>query len=341
MRHIHPFAGALLLSCFAAGLPAADEIKVPVDVYQAPKPISMGGPGYPSSQSHLGNEGWVHVNFMISPKGEPYEIAVVESTGIEAFERAAINAVKNWKFEPATLDGTAIDAGQNVKLLFMMREPARGASSEFVRAYKALAKAIEADDRAKADEALAKLRVDNLYEDAFKNLSNFRYHQKWGTESQQILDLRRAIAREDQPRYLKKDLFTWALDTLLLLELKSQDFAGAQATWKRLQSVGSKAVTAKWERPMEEVASLKTSDRPFLMKAHIEKGTSWYGKLYKNRFEIRVSSGQVSEIKLRCEKKYVFFPYEPDLQYTVDSRHGDCGIEVVGTPDTKFELIQS
>jgi hypothetical protein len=58
-------------------------------------------------------------------------------------------------------------------------------------------------------------------------------------------------------------------------------------------------------------------------------------------FEIAVSSGRVSEIKLRCERQYVFFRYEPGVQYKVDGAGGTCGIELVGDPGTAFELIQS
>jgi TonB family protein len=333
-------AGVLLLSCSATRAPAAED-PVAVEVFKAPKAIKAPLPSYPKRESEELNEGWVHVNFMVSPQGEPYEIVVVESTGIKAFERTAINTVKNWRFEPATLGNTPIDASQNLKMVFTMDEPATAASSEFARAYRGVMKAIDADDRARADEALAKMRVENLYEDAYKNFANFHYHRKWGTEAQQLNALRRAIARENAPRYLKKDLFAGALDTLLVLEVRASDFAHALETWEKLQPIASKEMLKKWPPVIDEVRTLKTSDKAFRMKAEIGQGASWYGDLFRNRFEILVTSGQVSEIKLRCEKKYVFFRYEPNLRYTVDPRHGNCGIEIVGEPDTKFDLIQS
>jgi hypothetical protein len=49
----------------------------------------------------------------------------------------------------------------------------------------------------------------------------------------------------------------------------------------------------------------------------------------------------VSEIKLRCEKQYVFFRYQPAVEYSVANRAGRCSMEVVGEPGTAFELIQS
>src|SRR5882724_13069905 len=46
-----------------------------------------------------------------------------------------------------------------------------------------------------------------------------------------------------------------------------------------------------------------------------------------------------SQIKLRCDKKYVFFQFDPALEYKVADKYGKCFIEVVGDPETKFELI--
>ena len=53
-----------------------------------------------------------------------------------------------------------------------------------------------------------------------------------------------------------------------------------------------------------------------------------------------VGHGAVSEIKLLCKKKFLFFKYQPDIQYTVSPNAGDCSIGVVGDPGTTFELIQ-
>jgi len=65
---------------------------------------------------------------------------------------------------------------------------------------------------------------------------------------------------------------------------------------------------------------------------------SWGGRLFKKRFAISVKKGAVSEIKLRCKKKYVFFKYEPDIEYTVNPNVGDCYIQVLGDAGTQFDL---
>jgi TonB family protein len=322
---------------------AADEPPVPAasEEFKNSRIVWAEAPSYPTSENVSGIEGWVQVIFMISPKAEPYEIAVVESTGAKAFETAAIRAIRSWRFRAATLGNKPVDSSMGLKLHFTLDRPETKAAEKFRHAFTDVMKAIEADDRIRADAAFRKLKVRNLHEDAYASFANYHYHRKWGTEAQQINDLRRAIAHERVARYLNQDVFAGALDMLLRLEVQTQDFARALRTWELLQPIASKEMTQRFQPVMEEIKSLKRSDRPFSMTAHIDRGTSWHGDLFRNRFEIRVASGQVSEIKLRCEKQYVSFGYQPAVPYTVDPRHGSCHIEVIGEHDTKFDLIQS
>jgi hypothetical protein len=69
-------------------------------------------------------------------------------------------------------------------------------------------------------------------------------------------------------------------------------------------------------------------------------GTSWNYELLKRRFQIEVASGKVAEIKLRCDRQYVFFQFDPKLQYTIGGNDRSCSMEVVGDPGTKFRLTQ-
>ena len=63
--------------------------------------------------------------------------------------------------------------------------------------------------------------------------------------------------------------------------------------------------------------------------------------LYKNRFSIVVGAGHLNEIKLRCDKRYVFFKYDPQMTYDISDKYGRCEIELVGETGTKFALTQS
>jgi len=322
-----------------------DEAEAPqtqLDVFTGPKPMDLKPPTYPRKERRQGKEGWVQLNFMVSAEGKPYEVVVTDSTGIEAFETAALRTVTGWTFEPALMDGVPIDAGSSFKIKFALSGPGTGARSSFVRGYKKLSKFISDDDKESADAELAGLNVQNLYEDAYVNLARYNYYKKWGDERQQLAALRRAIAHETDANYLPKKVFVSALLSMFMLEVVTQDFARALATWKVLetQGVDERKMTAL-QGAVDDILTLTGDDRTYDVSGTIGPSSSWYYRLLKNSFSVHVASGVVAEIRLRCKKKYVFFPYEPDIQYRISDNSGSCGIELVGDPGTTFSLVQS
>lgn len=62
-------------------------------------------PRYPSRALSRGIEGWVLLEFAIDPLGQAIDPIVVESDPQGTFDRAAINAVKKWKYRPMIEDG--------------------------------------------------------------------------------------------------------------------------------------------------------------------------------------------------------------------------------------------
>lgn len=348
-QRCHGGMGLVVLSCLATVAHAAEQADaapvgiapVNIELFKGPTPAKLSRPIYPNVEYAQRHEGWVQMHLMVDPQGKPYAIAVVDSSGNEMFERAAVQVIKDWTFHPAMLGDQPVDAGFNYKLTFTLRDPSEGASSQFVRVYKRMLKAIDAGDQAGADAELAKLQVNNLYEDAYNNVARYHYHLKWGTEVQQLAALKRAVAGENLPRYLPSDMFISAVRSLLTLQLRAKDFAGALKTWETLQKCAPKEDVDKFKPVLARVEALRTRDTSYSVDGEIDKGTSWFYTLFKNRFQIAVSSGTVAEIKLRCDKKYVFFRYEPDVQYRISDRYGSCALELVGDHGTKFSLIQS
>ncbi|HEY5754277.1 MAG TPA: TonB family protein [Steroidobacter sp.] len=319
----------------------ADQSAATLEVYKAPRLKKTVMPRYPDSERSGGDEGWVVLNLMVDPDGKPMEVTVVESTGIRAFEKEALRSVQSWTFEPAALGNQPIAAGTNVKVTFVLREPARGARSEFVRAYRLALEAINQGDRAQADLQIEKLKAHNLYEDAYLNLARYHYYQKWGTDAQSYDALRHAIAGEEHDRYLPKDTFNQTLQLIFVLQLKLNDLAGALDTWDQLQANGvSKESVPKLQLAVDQIKLLQQKSSPYSVAGTIGDGSSWFITLFKKEFEIEVVSGKVAEIKLRCDKDYVLFRYEPEMHYKVADRLDKCQMEVIGDPGTAFKLIQ-
>lgn len=65
-------------------------------------------PRYPNRALSRGIEGWVLLEFTISAIGQAISPIIIEAQPAGIFNRAAINAVKKWKYRPKTENGRAV-----------------------------------------------------------------------------------------------------------------------------------------------------------------------------------------------------------------------------------------
>lgn len=314
---------------------------IPLEVFQGPQIKTMPLPRYPMAELNAGVEGWVDINFMVSPEGKPYELTVRSSSGInKGLEKSVLRAAEKWTFEPATLDGNPIDSSSMQKITFKISDLSNGAGRDFVRGHKDLLAAITANDQSAANAAFKKMQVKNLYEDAYYGLSQFLYAEKWGNIEQQLSGVRRAVAGEQVATYLPKKVFSNVLLQQFRLELETQDFGSLLQTWETMEKGAVDNSTLDKLRPtVAKVKLLKADSRAYKVPGRLRDGY-WNYYLFKNTFRIDVLKGRVSQVKLRCDKKYVFFQFDPNRDYLVSDKFGKCIIEVLGDADTQFELMQ-
>lgn len=113
-------------------------------------------------------------------------------------------------------------------------------------------------------------------------------------------------------------------------------------TWDQIQANGpSKETLAILQPAVDQIKALQQNSTPYPVAGTIGDSNSWFIPLFKKRFEVEVVSGKLAEIKLRCDKDYVLFKYEPQMRYKVADRLNECQMEVIGDPGTTFTLIQS
>lgn len=83
-------------------------------------PLVRVEPQYPPQAAKRGLEGWVQLQFTVTTSGGVDEVVVVKSSNA-VFERAAMEAVRKWKYEPQMRGGTAVATGGiNVVLRFKL-----------------------------------------------------------------------------------------------------------------------------------------------------------------------------------------------------------------------------
>ena len=84
-------------------------------------PLVRIDPDYPMQARQRGQEGWVVLEFTISTAGTVKDVEVVASEPGSIFDRAAVQAVRKWKYNPKILDGKPVERpGVKVRLDFEM-----------------------------------------------------------------------------------------------------------------------------------------------------------------------------------------------------------------------------
>ena len=81
-----------------------------------PLPIMRVTPLYPSRASRRGIEGWVEVAFTINTNGATEDVRVVAEDPPGVFGRAAMKAVRKWKYKPQMIDGK-VQARPDVRVM--------------------------------------------------------------------------------------------------------------------------------------------------------------------------------------------------------------------------------
>jgi protein TonB len=86
-------------------------------------PIVRVSPMYPERARARGIEGWVLISFTISGTGAVKDAVVVDSDPKRIFDRAALKAVRKFKYRPRVVDGTPMEQpGQSIVISFDLDE---------------------------------------------------------------------------------------------------------------------------------------------------------------------------------------------------------------------------
>lgn len=87
-----------------------------------PKPIATPSPVYPEALADTGTSGQAVIEILVKTDGSPGETRV-KSTDHEAFAKAAMDVVPQWRFEPGTQDGTPVEMRVAVPFHFVPPVP--------------------------------------------------------------------------------------------------------------------------------------------------------------------------------------------------------------------------
>ena len=75
-------------------------------------------PDYPSAAKRDGIRGSVDLEVTVSAQGIVEDVAVMQATPPDLFDKSAVTAVRKWKYDPRFVDGLASETHLKVHLEF-------------------------------------------------------------------------------------------------------------------------------------------------------------------------------------------------------------------------------
>ena len=80
--------------------------------------VSRIPPVYPMTAKRRNIEGWVQVRFVVDEEGKVETVSILDESPPGVFDRAVIDCVSSWRFEPGTIGGIPVRAVAETTIRF-------------------------------------------------------------------------------------------------------------------------------------------------------------------------------------------------------------------------------
>jgi TonB family protein len=318
------------------------------ETYIAPRILERKNPLYPAGAQMNGREGWVVLSFVVSVDGTVTEPMIEDSSGSEAFERAALNAIAGWKYSPATQDGQPVEhAMQKTRLTFQLLDNSDGVTPNAMRRFRRISSLLEERKFTEAEPLVAEFEFGeraSLYEDAWFWWMKAVYLDGSGStdEAEVRKSLQRAIGYEEE--YLAPTQFVAAARRLFVLDVKAQDVSSAIKTFERLRDAKAARRADIYDETMrlltptyDELVQIVGGDNLLVTQARIGEFDYWVHDLVRRTFALGDVSGRLDVLDVRCDrgtKRYNAIPV--NAVWRIPESWGECGVYVKGEPGATF-----
>lgn len=309
-------------------------------------PVKQSEPRFPSSGFRTGQEGWVRVNFVVTPDGRTTDAIVVDSVGGPAFEEAALEAVAGWEFEQS-----AAEIPRNVvDMRFELRRGREAATSNFLRRYRRIMTHILAEEtdyaRTQIDAAV-ELGGWNLYEEAMLSLMVGRVEGLEGDPADKLQYYMRAVDVATR-QALGGDDRREALYRIFEIQHFYGQYGSAMRTLARLQAepMGSRDVR-DLAPIVEEIETALANAAPLSVRGTLytpcncdEGRPLWYFQPVRSEFSFANVDGNVESFEARCVASRIGGDVQAGGRWTLPEDPARCEIFVFGADGASFEILE-
>jgi len=291
-------------------------------------------------------EGYVLLHYTIMPDGHVSDIVTLELIGPKTFANATLNAVKNWTYKPATLDGKPVATCRTLLMTFRMPETEpSGGRMEIVRLYD---RAVAQIKDTKIDEAMNTLNEGqampklNFYERGMlANLASMIMLQKGDyVEARRLAKL----ATDHGLDELKPAVVRTLWETRIKASLGIGDLVDALDSLDHLKKASGFDAGSPIVKLVENSRAKADSAPVFLTTGKIPDGDKGQGALfglYRRNFSFTNISGSLDGFTLSCKQQAIESKITATAEWHVPQSWSDCHVLVRGAPGTTFRVAQA
>lgn len=315
------------------------------------EPLERAEPSYPRAHLQVGRQGWVQISYSIDASGRPQNISVVDSTGHEAFERSAIDAVEIWRFKPAMVDGKPARQSRNQSVItFKISQGNIGANRPFSRRYE------------KMGELIAKGRLDEARENFHETLAGYalslyEISNLWAQRARLELAagdpraLRTAVRRAtiSDGQWINEETHRELLALRVRAELNLGNWAAALDVFEKLVEISGEADPAvvslrpfidKLVDTIDSGIALTTPAEIRREEGCISCNDSASQTLVHRQFALSEVAGKLDAIEIQCDRRRYESEISDVVEWHIPESWGKCRADVRGAPGTTFNFVQ-
>lgn len=211
--------------------------------------VAQPKPEFPKHELTRGREGWVVLSFTVSEDGSVTNPSIDESSGSDAFNQAALDAVSKWRYEPG------VEKTDSVQLNFVYERKLANVSRKFFARIEKIHKEIDNGNLDDAQVKLDKMRGDddlNAFELAYTYIAEGRIAAERGDTAGHLECFRKAILNEG--RWLSRNDYLKLLNAVVVLEIQQEDYSSALRDYALLTETGpGRDMAGNLEEPIRTI----------------------------------------------------------------------------------------
>lgn len=344
---------ASLITCYAIGetQPQVQQTTVNepstvlLESAKLPEPIKRVEPKYPVNMARKGAEGWVQLNFVVGTDGSVNNIVVVDSTGMKGFEKAAVNALKNWEYSPAYVDGKPVEQCHNkVQLDFRIGGTNKGVRRKFKSDYKDVLEALSNNDLVLASqlsEEMQRKGLLNTREFALYALLRADLAKAQDDPVEELKYVKRIVRTDNNGDYLGAESYRVLLNRLFALQLQQSKYLDVLDTFQRIETQQNNDENIALLKPyVTKVLNLLKSEKIISIPGKVKKDGDWWHDLSRSTFSLNHVNGKLNSVELRCHNKRELYSATTDSVWHIPASWGRCSVRIVGESDSQFTLLE-